>query len=77
MTYTLSQGEFTAAKRRLTIAKRKGPAAVVTECKRTAALFHAKGFPDAWHTWRMAFEDAANALSRTPGAPLVGANPFD
>lgn len=56
--YTLTQREFVTLKRRLTIAKKKGPEAVIAECGHALSVFEDKGYPDSWHRWVNARDDA-------------------
>ncbi len=65
MGYTLDQKEFRNLKSRLTRAKNSGdPAKILVECNRAFAIFEEKGFPDAWHRWNIALDDARHALRR-------------
>lgn len=45
-------------KGRLTRAKKKGPHAVVAEVAHAFEVFDAHVWPDSWHTWNIANEDA-------------------
>lgn len=66
--YTLTQKEFSNLKRRLTIAKKKGPDAVVAECRHAFRIFEQKGFPDSWADWERAGHDAEFERCRIGGA---------
>jgi hypothetical protein len=46
----------------LTLAKKKGPEAIVFECDRALEIFEEKGYPDSWHTWKMAKYDAETQI---------------
>ena len=55
---------------------------VANECSNAAALFHRKGFPDSWHRWRNAYDDARTQLhlpelARFSCAVALAPNPFD
>lgn len=62
--YTLTQTEFTSLKRKLTIAKKKGPQAVIKACDEALAIFVQKGYPDSWSDWERAHDDAQFELNR-------------
>ena len=57
--YTLTKRELTALKAKLTRAARSGdPTKVLQACKDAFRVFDTKGYPDCWHRWRRAAEDA-------------------
>lgn len=62
--YTLTQREFSNLKRRLTIARKKGPAAVIAECIHAEKIFGEKGFPDSWILWSRLRYDAQQETNR-------------
>lgn len=79
--YTLTQQEFTRLKRRLTYRKnrlakaedletiKKEVAQLTKEVDYAMAIFEEKGYPDNWHAWERAKEDAkfAHLGARTMG----------
>lgn len=70
MSYTLTQKEFASLKSRLTRAenkKREDPEKLLSEATRALAVFEEKGFPDAWHRWQRAKEDAEYLIRQRPG----------
>lgn len=93
MVYTLSQAEY--KKRKTALTRAINGAAKVKDnpseyhvallkieavCYSAARLFCEQGFPDNWHRWNIAFEDANGELTRLPSPwrrvrPV--ANPFD
>lgn len=59
MPYTLDQKEFTRLKGRLTRVENKGDSAkIIAECDYAFKIFDEKGYPDSWHHWNIAREDA-------------------
>lgn len=58
----LTQRQFSALKARLTRAQRSAdPVAVLDACNAAARTFNADGYPDAWHRWNVARQDALRA----------------
>lgn len=65
MSYTLTQQEFRNLKSRLTRAlNTKDPSKVLAETSRAFAIFEEKGYPDDWHRWNRAKEDAIYGRNR-------------
>ena len=65
MAYTLTKRELTTLKARLTRAKRSGdPKQVITVVNDAFDVFDDKGYPDCWHTFNIAREDARLDLER-------------
>lgn len=64
MSYTLTQQEYRNLKSRLTRAKKQGPEAIVAACDRALTIFENEGYPDDWHRWERAREDARMELAR-------------
>lgn len=60
MTNYLTKQQYSAAKRRLTMAKKKGPEAVLAEVTSTYSQWDDGGYayPDSWHDWERARNDA-------------------
>lgn len=60
----LTRAQFANAKRRLTVAKKKSPEAVIAEVDRTFAEWDAGNYawPDDWARWQRAKDDAEFAL---------------
>lgn len=59
MSYTLTQAEFTKLKAKLTRAiKSKDHARIIRTADEAMAIFEEKGYPDNWHNWERAKEDA-------------------
>ena len=60
----LSRSQMSAAKSRLTRAKKKGPAAVIAEVESTFQAWNDGDFayPDQWHNWRRAAVEAEMEL---------------
>jgi hypothetical protein len=54
----LTQKQYSAAKGRLTRAKKKGPEAVIAEVERTFLDWEGYAWPDDWRRWESAKEDA-------------------
>lgn len=55
----LTQREFTQLKSKLTRAKNtKDPDKITKACDEAFAVFEAKGYPDNWHMWERAKDDA-------------------
>ena len=70
MGYTLTQSTFRNLKSRLTRAINSGdPLKVQRECLHAWRIFEAQGYPDAWHRWKAADDDAAFALLRAGTMP--------
>jgi len=61
--YTLTKRELTALKAKLTRAK-GSPRRVVSICNEAFSLFEEKGFPDKWHMFERAREDAILEIQR-------------
>jgi hypothetical protein len=53
----------------LTIAKKKGPEAVIDIVRIAFEDFQEHGWPDNWHIWNIAKEDAEMALRRKGWEP--------
>lgn len=54
----VTEQEYSQAKRRLTIALKKGPKAVLDEVERTLlGDWREKAWPDDWHRWNIAVSD--------------------
>ena len=73
MTEYVTRREFTTQKARLTRAKNSGPLAVLVAVEKTLDEWQGKAWPDDWHRWRAALDDAFYAAVR-PGsdcAPLA------
>jgi hypothetical protein len=65
MSYTLTQAEFRTLKSRLTRARNSGdPEKVLNECAHAFAIFDEKGYPDDWHRWERASNDAQLEIYR-------------
>lgn len=65
----LSQTEYRSLKSKLTRAKNsKDPQKLLEVAEAALARFDEVGYPDSWHTWRVAAEDARYALARQRGA---------
>lgn len=64
MTKYMSKQQHSQAKARLTRAKKKGPEAVIAEVNRTLNGWDMDGYawPDDWHNWNRAAEDAKMEL---------------
>jgi len=59
MDYTLTKSDLSRLKSKLTRAKNsKDPEKVLAACEEAFAIFEEKGYPDNWHTWNIAREDA-------------------
>lgn len=59
--FTLTQKEYTNLKARLTRRLKKraeDPHALLKEAEHGLAVFREKGFPDDWHRWECARDDA-------------------
>lgn len=76
MSYTLTQAEFTKLKSKLTRAKNsKDPDKIIATVDEAMVIFADKGYPDNWHNWERAKEDAivakrhaaVDAVSFVPG----------
>jgi hypothetical protein len=71
---------YTAQKAGLTRAKNTGrPGTIIAECERARREWDAwtpSYWPDDWHRWNIAFEDAAMDLRRI-GEVNIPPNPFD
>jgi hypothetical protein len=67
--YTLTQKEYSNLKRRLTIAKKRGPEAVVAECSHAFEIFNDKGWPDEWYSWEIAMNDARVSIRHRNWVP--------
>jgi hypothetical protein len=65
--YTAMRIEHPKLKGALTRAKKKGPRAVIAEVERAYARFDVIGWPDGWHTWNIAQQDAEWELRRNEG----------
>lgn len=65
----LTKTQLSSARRRLTLAKKKGPQAVIDEVTRTFAAWDAANaaYPDSWHDWQCAHNDAVWATKRFDG----------
>jgi len=67
MSYTLTQAEFSALKTKLTRAiNSKDPQRICRTADAALAIFEEKGYPDAWHRWQVAKQDAEWAIRRQP-----------
>jgi hypothetical protein len=66
----LTKQQFAQAKARLTRAIKKGPQAVIDEVNRTYREWDNGNFayPDDWHRWERARDDAQYEIARTRGA---------
>ena len=63
--YTLTQKEFSSLKAALTRAKNSNdPKKLLAAAQAGLARFEEAGYPDAWHRWESAKEDAIFALAR-------------
>ena len=61
--YILTPTELSNAKRQLTVALKTGdPERVLKACRWAFELFNARGYPDCWHRWSTARDDAALQL---------------
>lgn len=65
---------FWNLKSRLTRAKNtKDPRKILAETQHALEIFERDGFPDAWHTWKIAAYDASLAIARETGSwPVDG-----
>jgi len=62
---TLTQKEFVNLKSRLTRAKNSNdPQRVLKEAEHALSIFEEKGYPDNWHLWQAAKEQAQSAIGR-------------
>lgn len=52
----------------LTRAKKKGPEAVIAACDAAFSDFDDTMYPDSWHDWKRAKEDAQYELARKRGS---------
>lgn len=67
MTEYVTKSEFTRQKARLTRAQNSGdPIAVLVAVEKTLDEWYGKAWPDDWHRWRVALEDAFWKFARTP-----------
>jgi hypothetical protein len=62
--YAALKAMVTRHKAALTRAKKKGPEAVITACKDAYEDFDNGLWPDSWHTWKIAEEDALMEIRR-------------
>ena len=63
--YTLNKRDMTNLKSRLTRAKNSNdPSRIIEECKKAFNIFDERGYPDNWHTWNIALDDAELELRR-------------
>lgn len=58
------QSNYLAQKRALTKAKKEGPKAVLAAVEVAMASFEKHGYPDQWHDWERAKDDALFAYQR-------------
>jgi hypothetical protein len=67
--YAAMQAELPKLKAALTRAKKAGPLKVLEAVEHAFNRFDAIGYPDAWHTWKMAAFDARGAYARNADRP--------
>ncbi len=61
----LTKNQHTALKAKLTRAQNSGdPLKVLAATDEAFATFDTDGYPDTWHTWRMAEYDALGEVTR-------------
>lgn len=64
---TLTQAEFASLKTKLTRAINSGDQQRICRTVDAAlTIFEEKGYPDAWHRWQIAKQDAEWAIQRQP-----------
>ncbi len=68
MAYTLTQSEFVSLRRKLRLAKTsKDNARILKVAEAGLARFDEVGYPDSWHEWNIAAEDARYAIAMERG----------
>lgn len=60
----LDQATFRKHKAALTRAKKVGPEKIIEVCTKALDEFEDNGYPDSWHNWQRALEDAQLEIRR-------------